>query len=65
MQIETARGCSPRNTKSLEEEFQVEKGKERKNEKNTWFYMPRFYFEIENILPRILLNVCVSVREKK
>ena len=27
--------------------------------------MPRFYFEIKNILHRILLNVCVGVRGKK
>ena len=27
--------------------------------------MPRFYFEIKNILHRILLNVCVRVREKQ
>ena len=26
-----ARGCSPRNTKSLEEEFQVEKERKKKN----------------------------------
>ena len=26
--------------------------------------MPRFYFEIKNVLHRILLNVCVRVREK-
>ena len=27
--------------------------------------MPRFYFEIKNIVHRILLNVCVRVRKKK
>ena len=27
--------------------------------------MPRFYFEIKNILHRILLNVCVRVKETK
>ena len=27
--------------------------------------MPQFYFEIKNTLHRILLNVCVRVREKK
>ena len=47
--------------KSLEGEFQVEKKKKEKI--NTWFYMPRFYFGIKNILHHILLNVCV--REKK
>ena len=46
--------------KSLEGEFQVEKKK-----KNTWFYMPRFYFGIKNILHHILLHVCVRVREEK
>ena len=42
----------------MEEEFQVEKKK--KERKKTWFCMPRFYFEIENMLHRILLNVCES-----